>query len=194
MPLASVFETCLPESGGHPGRQATCQYRRVGKNERAKIVMTDAEIAEFIERSRTATMATVLPNGRPHLVAMWYAVLDGEIWFETKAKSQKAVNLRRDPTVTVMIEDGLSYDTLRGVSIDGRAEIFDDPETTLRVGISVWERYTGPYSDEMRPFVDQMMNNRICVRVVPTRMRSWDHRKLGMQGMPVSGSTAQYLS
>ncbi|MEC9325329.1 MAG: PPOX class F420-dependent oxidoreductase, partial [Actinomycetota bacterium] len=116
----------------------------MGKNERAKIVMTDGEIAEFIERSRTATMATVLPSGRPHLVAMWYAVIDGEIWFETKAKSQKAVNLRRDPTITVMSEDGLSYATVRGVSIDGTAEIHDDPETNLRVGISVWERYTGP--------------------------------------------------
>jgi len=167
----------------------------VGKNERGKIVMTDDEITEFIERSRTATMATVLPNGRPHLVAMWYAVLDGEIWFETKAKSQKAVNVRRDPTVTVMIEDGQTYNTLRGVSIDGTAEIIDDdPDLLLRVGISVWERYTGPYSDEMRPFVDQMMNNRIAVRVVPTRLRSWDHGKLGMPDMPLSGSTAQYLS
>ena len=63
--------------------------------------MSDDEIAEFIERSRTATMATVLPDGRPHLVAMWYAVVDGEIWFETKAKSQKAANLFRDPTITV---------------------------------------------------------------------------------------------
>jgi PPOX class probable F420-dependent enzyme len=165
----------------------------VGKNERAKIVMADEEIAEFIERSRTATLATVLPGGRPHLVAMWYAVVDGEIWFETKAKSQKAVNLRRDPTVTVMIEDGQTYDTLRGVSIDGEAEIVDAPEAILRVGISVWERYTGPYTDEMRPFVDQMMNNRIAVRVVPSRMRSWDHRKLGMPAMPVGGSTAQYI-
>ena len=155
--------------------------------------MSDVEIAEFIDHSRTATLATVSPGGRPHLVAMWYAVLDGEIWFETKAKSQKAVNLRRDPTVTVMIEDGETYDTLRGVSIDGSAEIVDDPDSLLRVGISVWERYTGPYSDDMRPFVDQMMNNRIAVRIVPTRMRSWDHRKLGMPEMPLAGSTARYL-
>src|ERR1044072_3971727 len=98
--------------------------------------MSDEEIAEFIERSRPATMATVLPNGRPHLVAMWYAVVDGEIWFETKAKSQKAVNLRRDQTIRVMIEAGQTYDPLRGVSIDGTAEIVDDPETNLRVGIS----------------------------------------------------------
>jgi hypothetical protein len=45
----------------------------------------------------------------------------------------------------------------------------------------------------MRPFVDQMMNNRISVRVVPGRTRSWDHRKLGMGAMPIGGSTAQYL-
>ena len=165
----------------------------MGKNERAKIVMTDDEIAQFIERSRTATFATVSATGAPHLVAMWYAVLDGEVWFETKAKSQKAVNLRRNPTVTVMVEDGLTYDTLRGVSIEGRGEIIDDPDVLLRVGISVWERYTGPYTDEIRPFVDQMMNNRIAVRVVPKRVRSWDHRKLGMAQMPVAGSTAQYL-
>lgn len=80
------------------------------------------------------------------------------------------------------------------MSIDGTAEIVDDPETLLRVGISVWERYTGPYTDEMRPFVDQMMNNRIAVRVVPGRTRSWDHRKLGMPAMPLGGSTAQYLN
>jgi PPOX class probable F420-dependent enzyme len=167
----------------------------MGKNERSKIVMGDDEIVDFIDQSRTATMATLSADGKPHLVAMWYAVLDGEVWFETKAKSQKAVNLRRDPTITVMIEDGKTYDTLRGVSIDGRAEIVDsDPELLLRVGISVWERYTGPYSEDMKPFVDQMMHNRIAVRVVPTRLRSWDHRKLGMPEMPVSGSTAQYLT
>ena len=50
-----------------------------------------------------------------------------------------------------------------------------------------------PYTDDMKPFVDQMMNNRIAVRVVPGRTRSWDHRKLGMPEMPVSGTTAQYL-
>ena len=166
----------------------------MGVNQREQIVMSAAEITGFLNEQRVATLATIAPSGQPHLVAMWYAVLDGVLWFETKAKSQKAVNLRRDPTITVMIEDGQSYDTLRGVSIDGNAEIVDDPETILRVGISVWERYTGPYTDEMRPFIDQMMNNRICVRVVPSRLRSWDHRKLGTPAMPIGGSTAQYLS
>ncbi len=166
----------------------------VGINQRAQITMTDDEIATFLDRSRIANLATIGRDGTPHLVAMWYALVDGEIWFETKAKSQKAVNLRRDARVTVLIEDGLTYDALRGVSIEGRAEIVDDADAIAKVGISVWERYTGPYSDEVRPLVDQMMNKRIAVRVVADRTRSWDHRKLGLPAMPPGGTTAEFLS
>ncbi|MGV9613456.1 MULTISPECIES: pyridoxamine 5'-phosphate oxidase family protein [Nocardia] len=165
----------------------------MGVNQRAQIVMSDAEIAEFLERSRIATLATLGPQGRPHLTAMWYALIDGEIWFETKAKSQKAVNLRRDPRITCMVEAGQTYDQLRGVSIEGRAEIIDDPERLFAVGVSVWERYTGPYSEEVRPLVENMLNKRVAVRVVPERVRSWDHRKLGLPALPLGGTTANAL-
>ncbi|MFI5779215.1 pyridoxamine 5'-phosphate oxidase family protein [Nocardia sp. NPDC051570] len=161
----------------------------MGANQRAQIVMSDTEITEFIERSRTMTLATLSPTGLPHLTAMWYALIDGQIWFETKAKSQKAVNIGRDPRVTVLIEAGDTYDQLRGVSIEGRAEIVDDAEALFRVGVSVWERYTGPYTDEARPFVETMLNKRVAIRVDPDRLRSWDHRKLGMPAMPAGGST-----
>jgi PPOX class probable F420-dependent enzyme len=165
----------------------------MGVNQRAQIRMTEDEIAEFVRRSRTVTLATNGPAGMPHLVAMWYAVLEGEIWFETKAKSQKVQNLRRDDRVTCLIEDGRTYDVLRGVAIEGHATISTEPEDILRVGISVWERYYGPYTEDQRPMVDALMNKRVVVRVVPTRTRSWDHRKLGLPAMPLSGSTAQHL-
>lgn len=165
----------------------------MGTNQRAQITMTDAEITEFVERSRVATMATIGATGAPHLIAMWYAVIDGELWFETKAKSQKAVNLRRDPRITVMIEDGLTYDVLRGVSFEGTAEIVDDADALWRVGVSIWERYTGPYSSDVDPAIEMMLNKRVAVRVTPERVRSWDHRKLGLPSMPVGGSTAEFL-
>jgi PPOX class probable F420-dependent enzyme len=155
--------------------------------------MSDDEIAAFVEQSRTATMATIGPTGTPHVVAMWFAVLDGEIWFETKAQAQKTQNLRRDRRITVMLEAGHTYDTLRGVSIEGQAEVVDDPDALWRVGLSVWERYTGPYSEEMRPFVELMLNKRVAVRVRPERIRSWDHRKLGLDPVPLGGTTALYL-
>ena len=152
--------------------------------------MSDDEITEFVASSRAGTLATIAADGQPHLTAMWYGVVDGDIWFETKAKSQKAVNLQRDPRVTFLLEDGITYDTLRGVSFEGIAEIIDDPEQIFRVGISVWERYNGPYSEELRPTVEMMMNKRVGVRLRVKRTRSWDHRKLGLPHMPAGGTTA----
>ena len=165
----------------------------MGTNQRSQITMSEDEIAQYLERSRTATMATLGPTGLPHLVAMWYAVIDGEIWFETKGRSQKAVNLRRDPRITCMIEDGHTYDTLRGVSIEGTAEIVEDPDAIWKVGVSVWERYNGPYSEEVRPLVEFMLNKRIAVRIRADRIRTWDHRKLGMDPIPLGGTTAEFL-
>ncbi|MCW2542690.1 MAG: class F420-dependent enzyme [Frankiales bacterium] len=165
----------------------------MGTNQRAQITMTDDEIRDFVEQQRTATMATIGPDGMPHLVAMWYAVIDGVIWFETKARSQKAVNLGRDGRITVLIESGHTYNELKGVSFEGRGVVVDEAEALWAVGVNVWERYTGPYAEEMRPFVEMMLNKRVAVRVDIERTRSWDHGKLGMDPMPLGGSTAAFL-
>ncbi|MFN3216321.1 MAG: PPOX class F420-dependent oxidoreductase [Acidimicrobiales bacterium] len=164
-------------------------------NQRATIVMTDTEVDEFLDQQRTITMATIGPSGMPHLVAMWYGFIDGVIYFETKAKSQKVANLRRDPRITCSAEAGHTYDQLRGVSVEGTATIIDDTEADeyWAAGISVFERYQGPYDEELRPIVEFMMNKRVVVRVDAARVRSWDHRKLGIDPMPLGGSTAAYL-
>lgn len=164
----------------------------VGIKQRAVVQMSADEIAAFLDRSRVLTLATLNADGKPHLTAMWFGHIDGVLYFETKSKSQKAVNLRRDPTITCMAEAGDTYDQLRGVSIEGTAHLIEDTEDEeyWKAGIDIYERYVGPYSPEVRPFVEAMMNNRVVVRVEPTRVRSWDHRKLGLPAMPLSGSTA----
>ncbi|GAB3361011.1 pyridoxamine 5'-phosphate oxidase family protein [Amycolatopsis echigonensis] len=164
----------------------------MGTNQRAQIEMTPEEVSAYLASQRTATLVSLGPDGHPHAVAMWYAVIDGVLWFETKAKAQKAVNLRRDPRVTVLIEDGLTYDVLRGASLEGRAEVVDDPEALWAVGVNVWERYHGEYTDEVKPMVEFMLRKRVAVRVDVERVRSWDHRKLGLDPMPLAGSTAAH--
>lgn len=164
-------------------------------DQRAAITMNDDEVLSFLERSRTATMATIGPSGLPHLVAMWYGVLDGKIYFETKAKSQKAANLRRDPRITALVEAGQTYDTLRGVSVEGTAHLIEDSDSDeyWAAAVSVFERYNRPYNDEMKPAVEIMMKKRIVVRVDPDRVRSWDHRKLGLRVTPTAGTTAPFI-
>ena len=165
----------------------------MGTNQRSQITMDDAEVRQFLEQQRVVNIATIGPSGMPHVVAMWYALVDGDIWFETKAKSQKVVNLRRDPRISCLVEAGHTYDTLRGVELEGTAEIVDDPEAIWEVGKSVWERYNGPYSEEVKPLVEVMLNKRVAVKVNAQRIRTWDHRKLGMPPMALGGSTAAFL-
>jgi PPOX class probable F420-dependent enzyme len=162
----------------------------VGANQRADIVLTDEEIQDFLAGSRSMTLATVGPAGQPHLVAMWFAIIDGAICFETKSKSQKALNLRRNPTISCLVEDGVVYEDLRGVAIEGTAEVTDDADLLWQIGVNLFERYYGPYTDDLKPFVEVMLNKRVAVRVSNQRVRSWDHRKLALPstGQP-AGST-----
>jgi PPOX class probable F420-dependent enzyme len=140
--------------------------------------MTDEEVAEFLATEKTLQVASIGPDGVPHLVTMWFAVIDGRIAFWSFAKSQKTVNLRRDPRLTVLVEAGDTYDQLRGVSITGRAELADDYDTVLSVGMAVYPRYHADMSDALRAGVEAQASKRTAVFVNPVKIASWDHRKL----------------
>jgi PPOX class probable F420-dependent enzyme len=147
---------------------------------RDQIKMTDAEVAAFLEEQRTMSVATIGKDGRPHVVAMWYAMIDGAPCFWTFAKSQKAVNLRRDPRLTCMVEAGDVYNELRGVELIAHAEMTEDEDEVLRFGVAQWERYQGVKVGEATlPAVKKMAAKRVVVRIVVDRVVSWDHRKLG---------------
>ena len=162
-------------------------------NQRAQIVMSHDEIVEFLHQQRSSTVATYGPQGQIHLVGMWYAVKDNTVWIETKAKAQKVANLRRDPRMSFLVEAGHTYDQLRGVAMEGTGVIIDDPDVVWDVCVDIFNRYNGDYTDEMKPFVEFMAKNRVVVRLDVDRVRSWDHRKLGMPPMELGGSTAQFV-
>lgn len=151
-----------------------------GVNQRSQIKMTDAELDEFLRGRRTATMCTINPDGSIHAVAMWYGFLDGAIAFETKEKSQKVKNLLRDDHLTVSIETGEAYEELRGCTLMGRGEIITDPDRLFELGVSVFSRYQGEYTEEMKPFVEIMLRKRVVVKLNVEKTATWDHRKLGM--------------
>lgn len=162
-------------------------------NQRAEIVMSHDEQVEFLHQQRSCTLGTVGPQGQIHLVGMWYAVMDGQVWFETKRKAQKTVNLRRDPRCSFLVEAGHTYDQLRGVAIEGRGEVIEDEQVVWDVCVNIFERYNAPYTEELKPFVEFMAHNRVVVRLDVDRVRSWDHRKLGMAPIELGGTTAAFL-
>jgi PPOX class probable F420-dependent enzyme len=151
-----------------------------GVNQRALIKMTEDEVDAFLHERRPMTLCTINHDGSIHAVAMWYGFLEGCVAFETKGKAQKVQNLRRDPRITCMVEDGDSYEELRGVELVGRAEIVEDPDRMWALGVDLFERYYAPYSEELRPFIETMLSKRVVIKVEVDRVVSWDHRKLGL--------------
>ena len=147
---------------------------------RDQIRMSDDEVQAFLAERHTMDVATIGVDGRPHLVAMWYGFFpDGQLGFWTYGRSQKIVNLRRDPRLTCLVETGAAYEELRGVELVADATVVDDREEVLAIGASVFDRYTGPYTPEARPLLEQVGAKRAAVRITVRDVGSWDHRKLG---------------
>jgi PPOX class probable F420-dependent enzyme len=173
-------------AGGQPSgcsrvRASRSPYGKLfamGANRRAEIKMSPEEVASFLDEERTTAMCSMHPDGSIHAVAMWYGFIEGVIAVETKRKSQKVQNLKRDQRLTFLVEAGESYGELRGVEIVGKSKILDDPETVWKFGVSMWERYIGPYDESQRPMVEAMMHNRVIVTIDVEKVVSWDHRKL----------------
>lgn len=145
---------------------------------RSEIAMTPEEQAATLEEARTVQIASYGHDGYPHVVAMWYAVIDGAICFSTYGSSQKVLNLRRDPHVTAMVELGTTYNELRGLAIKGKAEI-------IAAGAAERERLEQELASQMsrryggrRTSGGGLSPKRVIVRIVPEKRYSWDHRKL----------------
>lgn len=157
-----------------------------GGSKREQIKMTPDEVASFLAGNFKVQVATVGKEGEPHLVTMFYALLDGKIAFTTYKKSQKVQNLRRSPTMTCLVEDGVEYNELRGVALYGRGLIIEDPEPRSKVGMVVGSRMAGlpvpeigePVDPVVAEGIEKALEKRVLIVMEPDRVVSWDHGKV----------------
>ena len=144
--------------------------------------MTDAELWSFIESQKTVQLATIGPDGAPHLVPLWFAIEDAAIVLETFTKSQKVKNLVRDPRATLLFEDGDVYNTLRGASIRGKVELVSEVERVHDLHMQVLTRNTPEIPREVLEEATKSMAHKktaILLRPADCKVASWDHSKLG---------------
>ncbi len=72
----------------------------------------------------TCWLATLDPDGRPHVTGVGALWVDGSFWFETGARTRKGRNLARDPRCSISVA-ARQYDLV----VDGVAEQVTDPAT-----------------------------------------------------------------
>src|SRR5438270_3810712 len=146
-------------------------------NRRQEIAMTAAEQSAFLAGSKTVILSSIDPLGYPHSVAMWFSVIDGVVHMTTFRKSQKVLNMRRNPKVTLLAESGVTYAELRGLMIRGRAELVEDAELCTAILTDIQSRYYGPVDPSVRDMLRLQAAKRVAIRVHPERIASWDHSK-----------------
>jgi general stress protein 26 len=151
---------------------------------RDQIRMTDDEVREYLAGQKVINVASIGPNGRPHLAPLWYFPHEDGVATWTYGTSQKAKNLRRLPEATVLAEDGDSYEKLRGVSFEADVGIVEDLDEVTRIGTALLQRYAGakpadPATAELQAFIAGQAAKRVGLVFRPTKVVSWNHGKLG---------------
>ncbi|HXP21084.1 MAG TPA: pyridoxamine 5'-phosphate oxidase family protein [Streptosporangiaceae bacterium] len=146
--------------------------------QRDQVAMTPEEIATLLAESRKVHLATIGQGGMPHLVTMYYVMIDGQITFWTYRASQKAVNLAADPRISCLVESGEQYFDLRGIQVQGVARKIDDPAAVMQIGRLITAMLSGQDATELDEYVERAARKRVGYAVEPRRVISWDHSKL----------------
>lgn len=150
-------------------------------NGKTKLALTDEEVAAYLAEQRVINIATLGPSGHPHLVAMWYVMMDGRLRFWTPARSQKVANLRRDSRMTGLIESGDTFMELKGLELVGHGRLIEDFDTLFEIGKLVAVHHNGPQAVEAGGLerIEAQAHKRVAVEFEIEKIVSWDHAKIG---------------
>ena len=130
--------------------------------------MTKEEVTEFLlEMPRTAKIATVREDGRPHVAPIWFD-LDGDtLIFTTWHESVKAANMARDGRISLCVDDEVP--PFAYVLIEGEVDISTDPDELLHWATRIAGRYMGPNLAEAYGKRNSVKGE-LLVRVTPTHV------------------------
>ena len=148
--------------------------------------MTPEEVQQFLDSHRILQVSTVGADGWPHLAPLWYVMDNDKVVFRSFTKSQKIVNLQRNPKLTVLVETGDDYSQLRGVMIKATARLVTDPDYVLSIYGGLAAKYPmisdAPVAldaDALEAAFGRFASKNTAVVVEPDKVVTWDHTKLG---------------
>jgi PPOX class probable F420-dependent enzyme len=138
------------------------------------MAMTQAEIDNFLQEVHLARVATVRPDGRPHVVPVWYLWEEGHLFFETARKAVKANNLRTNPHIAITVDVTAGGLRLKYVILEGQAAFIEERRTVRQIAEKIYNRYVG-IEGLQTPTVQEMLNaDIVVVKLLPTKFATMD--------------------
>jgi nitroimidazol reductase NimA-like FMN-containing flavoprotein (pyridoxamine 5'-phosphate oxidase superfamily) len=135
--------------------------------------LSQEELDAFLGDQRTVRLGSTGGDGRPQVVPLWYVWLDGAMFLNSTLGNLSLRNLESNPQAAAVVDDGDSYEQLRGVILRGRVERADRDPHIPEVR-ALWSRkYMG---GDLVPY--DRWKNRVWLRLRPDEVTSWDFRKI----------------
>ncbi|MER8236910.1 pyridoxamine 5'-phosphate oxidase family protein [Streptomyces sp. NPDC101490] len=143
-----------------------------------RIMMTPAELDSFLAEQRTCRVATVSADGRPHVSALWFVWDGSSLWLYSLTRSRRWAELRADPRIAVVVDDGEEYGELRGVELSGRVESVGEAPRTgePHPGLDAVEALFAAKNFGLEAMPHD--GRHAWLRLTPEAVASWDFRKL----------------
>ncbi len=135
--------------------------------------LTPEELEDFLAGQRTVRLATVDGRGRPQVVPLWFVWLGGTMFLNSTLGNLTVRNFYANPQVSAVVDDGESYEELRGSILRGRTERADDDPRIPAVADAWSEKYMGG-----KPVPYGRWKDRAWFRLEPEEITSWDFRKI----------------
>jgi nitroimidazol reductase NimA-like FMN-containing flavoprotein (pyridoxamine 5'-phosphate oxidase superfamily) len=127
----------------------------------------------------TVHVGSVLPDGRPHVVPLWFVWLEEAIYVTCREGSRVWRNLRRRPEVALQLDRGRVWTELSGILVHGTAELLPLDDPWARRALSEWfEKYRGELGGEGFAASGEQVSRPALFRVRPDRVATWGHRPL----------------
>jgi PPOX class probable F420-dependent enzyme len=128
----------------------------------------------FLGEQKVCRLATVDRRGQPHVVPVWHIILDGDLYIETSPDSKKARNLRTNPRMALVVDAGETFDTYKGVMIQGTVEFVKDRRMLERFREAMAQRYFGTTEHPGYRYLVSG-SDPLLMRVVPQKVVTWDY-------------------
>jgi PPOX class probable F420-dependent enzyme len=135
-----------------------------------------AEARRTFRDVRVAHVGSVLPDGSPHVVPLWFVWLEEAIYLTCRRGSVVERNFRRDPRATVTLDRGHAWTEQAGCMVQGPADAIGPDAGGAKRALSAWfEKYRTELSGFGFAAYTQRVSEPVVVRVRPDRLATWLH-------------------
>lgn len=138
---------------------------------------------DLLECNMVMRLATVDPDGYPHVTPIWY-VADrgyGNVYFSTPEDTRKVRDVEQFQKASLTVDEGAYYFDLIAVVVEGTVSMVDDDDERAAVEETWCKKY---FEQPDRPaYLDQLYRGRPWewFRIEPTRWISWDNSKIDLE-------------